>query len=549
MSLTAIPRLNGIGNRTSVELTILDVFNDGPDRDQLHIDESQMLQNLLGPTLENDPNRVLLEFHGQEWTAAELENLANRLAGGLIAMGLMPIDRVAVLLPNRPETVFSYLACFKGNFVMVPLDYRHHPAQIRYALNHSGADVLIVHRERVEELEKEGVLVGVQTVLVVDGTPELPYRDISDILSQEKDQSFSESFENDDLCIMIYTSGTTSRPKGVTLTRTAIMAGIKKYLARVRITSEDNALIAAPITRPMALRCQLLPMLYVGGCISLIERFDADQYVAALQRPPAKTFLALLPGALVQLVNHPEINKCDFSSLRLCMAGGDKVPKKLHESFQERTGVALTEQCGSSEVGAYALNPPFGRKKLGSIGLPMYGAQVCVVDEKGDDIGVGEIGEIVVSSPLMMDGYWNDTALTRQTLHNGWVRTGDLGRFDDDGYLWFMGRKKDTIVRGGSNVSPLEVESILLNHPLVAEACVFGVTELDELEEIYAFVTLHSQDEPVTEQELLDFARQHLADYMIPKSIHFTDELPRKGAGKIDRERLKMRIETGMDDL
>lgn len=151
----------------------------------------------------------------------------------------------------------------------------------------------------------------------------------------------------------------------------------------------------------------------------------------------------------------------------MCIAGGDKVPHKLHESFYELTGVALTEQCGSSEVGAYALNPPFGRKKQGSIGLPMYGAQVCIIDEAGGDIGFDETDEIVVSSPLMMDGDWNDTALTRKTQQDGWVRTGDLGRFDDDGYLWFMGRKKDIIICGGSNVSPLEVESILLNHPAV----------------------------------------------------------------------------------
>jgi long-chain acyl-CoA synthetase len=508
-----------------------------------------MLHQLLERTLQADPDRVLLEFHEKQWSAAQLEESSNRLASGLIQLGLQPIDRVAVLLPNRPETVFAYLACFKGNFVMVPLDYRHHAAQIRYSLNHSGADVLIVHRERIDELEKEGVLAGVQTILVVDGSPDLPYRDVSELLSQETKHAFPDEFEGDDLCVMIYTSGTTSRPKGVTLTRTAIMAGIKKYLARVRITSEDVALIAAPITRPMALRCQLLPVLYEGGRVSLIERFQVDNYVAALQRPPAKTFMALLPGALVQLISHPDIKNCDFSALRMCIAGGDKVPHKLHESFHELTGVALTEQCGSSEVGAYALNPPFGRKKQGSIGLPMYGAQVCVVDEAGGDIGVGEIGEIVVSSPLMMDGYWNDTALTRKTLQDGWVRTGDLGRFDDDGYLWFMGRKKDIIVCGGSNVSPLEVESILLNHPSVSEACVFGVTELNDMQEIHAFVTLHAKDDPVSEEELIKFASEHLAEYMIPKSIHFTDELPRKGAGKIDRERLRLRIETGVDDL
>ena len=508
-----------------------------------------MLHQLLERTLKSDPDHIQLEYHGQTWSAAELDDAGRRLASSLMRLGLMPIDRVAVLLPNRPETVFAYLACFKASFVLVPLDYRHHAAQIGYSLSHSGADVLIVHRDRVEELESEGVLTHVRTVLVVDGKPDDPYRDLSELLSQEADQDFPDDFEEDDLSVMIYTSGTTSRPKGVTLTRTAIMAGIKKYLARVRITSEDNALVAAPITRPMALRCQLLPVLYAGGRVSLLERFDVDQYVAALQKPPVKTFMALLPGALGQVLAHPEVDQCDFSSLRICIAGGDRVPNKLHDAFRELTGVALTEQCGSSEVGAYALNPPFGRKKQGSIGLPMYGAQVCVVDQKGEDVGVGEIGEIVVSSPLMMDGYWNDTALTRQTLHGGWVRTGDLGRFDDDGYLWFMGRKKDIIVCGGSNVSPLEVEAVLLNHPSVAECCVFGVSEIDQSEQVHAFVTPRADDEAAAEKELLEFAANHLAEYMVPKRVHFIDELPRKGAGKTDRDRLRMRVETGVDDL
>ena len=179
----------------------------------------------------------------------------------------------------------------------------------------------------------------------------------------------------------------------------------------------------------------------------------------------------------------------------------------------------------------------------------MYGAQVCIITPDGNDAPAGQIGEIVVSSPLMMEGYWNDTALTRKTLHNGWVRTGDLGRFDKDGYLWFMGRKKDIIVCGGSNVSPMEVESILLSHPSVGEACVYGVTEIDGIEQVHACVTAQANTEQASEETLIKFANEHLADYMVPHRIKYIDEMPRKGAGKVDRERLRMREETGMEDL
>jgi len=507
-----------------------------------------MLDQLLAPTLNADPDRTVLEVHGRGWSARELDSDANRLANGLRRMGVQPIDRVAVLLPNCHETVLTYLACFKGNFVIVPLDYRHHAAQIRYAMNHSGADVLIVHHDRVKDLDDEGVLGAIENVVTVARTGEDDYQHFHELL-EATDEVSHEVFEADDLSVMIYTSGTTARPKGVTLTRAAVVAGIKKYLARVSLNRDDVALIAAPITRPMALRSQLLPILHAGGCASLVERFEVEAYVSALQRPPSKTFLALLPGALSQVLAHPSIGDCDFSALRICLAGGDRVPEKLHRAFHELTGVHLTEQCGSSEVGAYSLNPPFGRKKQGSIGLPMYGAQVCILTPEGDDVAAGEMGEIVVSSPLMMDGYWNDTALTRKTLHDGWVRTGDLGRFDDDGYLWFMGRKKDIIVSGGSNVSPMEVESVLLNHPLVAEACVYGVMECDGIERVHATVTAHRGAEQVSEQELKAYAAQGLAQYMVPRTIKYIEEMPRKGAGKIDRDRLRMRDETGMEDL
>lgn len=502
-----------------------------------------MLDQLLKRTLNEEPDRLVLEFQGHFWSATELENSASMLAANLVEAGVEAMDRVAVLLPNCPPVVQAYLACFKANFVAVPLDYRHRSAQIGYAIGHSGARVLIVHHDRLSELEEEGVLAGLQYVLVVGGDPnDERQRSFAEFVSRDTSKSFPTNFAGDDLCVMIYTSGTTSKPKGVTLTRDAMVAGIKKYIARVPIDKHDTALIAAPITRPMALRSQLLPVLYVGGCVCLIERFAPNEYLAALKRPPAKTFLALLPSALQQLLDHPEISTCKFSSLRMCMCGGDRIPPQLHEDFSKVTGVSITAQCGSSEVGAYAQNPPFGRKKAGSIGLPMYGAQVCVVDKNGDDVRTNQVGEILVNSPMMMEGYWNDTALTRKTMHDGRVRTGDLGRFDEDGYLWFMGRKKDVIVRGGSNISPLEVELSMLAHPAVAEVCVVGVIDPEWGQNVHAFVVQQAACD-VSSTELLEFARSQLADYMVPETIYFIDRMPIKGPGKINRDLLKMRAE------
>jgi hypothetical protein len=239
----------------------------------------------------------------------------------------------------------------------------------------------------------------------------------------------------------------------------------------------------------------------------------------------------------------PEFRTCDFSRLRLCLAGGDRVPVRLLESFEELTGVAITEQCGSTETGPYAMNPPFGRKKPGSVGPPVHGAHVAIVDEHGADVPTGTVGDIRVSGPGIMDGYWNESAMTRKTLHKGWVLTGDLGCYDEDGYLWFAGRRKDIIVRSGQKVAPLEVEAALAEHPAVGQACVIGVPDAECGEIPHAYVILEPGG-TASPEELRSFVSSRLADFMVPAEVHLISEMPSKGPGKIDRELLRMRAIT-----
>jgi long-chain acyl-CoA synthetase len=331
----------------------------------------------------------------------------------------------------------------------------------------------------------------------------------------------------------------------VTLTRAGLIAGTTKFLARVPLGESDVALVSSLVNRPFALRTQVLPTLHAGGGVVLLEKFTAADYLAVLRQPPVKTFLAMAPYALHQVVHDPEVRREDFTGVRLCISGGDRVPLKLHDAFQRLTGLELSEQCGMTETGMYALTPPFGRKKPGSIGLPFYGVQVCLMDAQGNDVRAGQVGEVVVRSPLMMDGYWNDSALTRKTMRDGWCRTGDLARFDEDGYLWFVGRQKNIIVHDGWNISPAEVEEALLAHPAVAEACVVGVTDAVHGQNVQAFVTLHPGANAPAAGELRRFAGDRLSLQMVPERIHVAAELPRTGAGKIDRDRLQWQVEAG----
>lgn len=502
-----------------------------------------MLHQLLRRPLDTAPDRPIIECGGSWTTAAELERLVSRLASGLTALGLEEGDRVAFFLPNCLETVVCYLACFRMRLVAVPLDYQYHPLQVGYALGHSGASILVVHQERIPSLEEAGVLGAVPRVAVVgDGSAAGSRRPFTALLGAERELP-SEAPHDDSPAVMVYTSGTTSRPKGVVLSHGALSTGVRKYLARVTLTADDVALIATSASRPLALRCQVLPTLWTGGRVSLLRKFTVGDFVAALRRQPAKTFLALAPASLGQLMASPEFQACDFSHLRLCLAGGDRVPTRLFEAFERLTGVPITEQCGSTETGPYAMSPPFGRKKPGSVGLPSHGVHVAVVDEHGADVPTGTVGDVRVSGPGIMDGYWNESAMTRKTLQKGWVLTGDLGRFDEDGYLWFVGRRKDIIVRSGNKVAPLEVEAALAEHPAVREACVIGVPDAHCGEVPHAYVILQ-QGVGASPEALKSFVATRLAEFMVPAEVHVIAEMPSKGPGKIDRELLRMRAIT-----
>ena len=479
--------------------------------------------------------------HGDTtWTYGELQRRALRIARNLQSAGVEPGDRVATLLPNCPELVALYVAGFHAGFTIVPLDVRYHSALINFALRHSGAKAVVVDGGRIDDMSQCDALSDVEIRLFTGPGTNEGYQAFRHLLATRPTESLHGDLRGDDVCLVFYTSGTTARPKGVTLTRDCVTSNISKAGAVLRINADDITLIAAPISRPMALRTQLLPSLAAGATIVLLSGFTPGTYLQALRQHTSTTILALLPGALRKILFHTDLKREDLGSVRLCICGGDYVSADLFEKFREITGIELTEQCGMTETGMYAVNPPYGRKKSGSIGLPYYGVQLSIIDAKGGDVRWGESGEIAVRSPFAMDGYWNDTAATRRVMRDGWIRTGDIGRIDDDGYIWLEGRKKDIIIHEGSNVSPAAVEAVLQKHTGVSQACVVGVDDLESGQVVYAFVTLNSDaDIDRVEHELTALAERELPAYMVPQEFGILPKLPVTGSGKIDRERLK----------
>lgn len=487
---------------------------------------------------ESDSTAIVHE--GTTWTYGELNRRALRVARNLTTSGLEPGDRLVTLLPNCPELVVLYVASLRAGFTIVPLDTRYHAALINYALRHSGAKAVVVDGKRINDMNDCDALADVEMRLFTGPGRHEGFQAFRHLLTTRPMDSLHDDLRGDDVSVVFYTSGTTARPKGVTLTRDCIASSISKASAVLRLESFDVTLIAAPVSRPMALRTQLLPSLAAGAAVVLLNGFSVDSFLKALRSDSPPTMLALLPAALRKLLVHPGLEKDDLRSVKLCVCGGDSVPADLFERFRELTGLELTEQCGMTETGMYAVNPPYGRKKPGSIGLPYYGVQLSIIDRKGRDVKWGQSGEIAVRSPFAMDGYWNDTAATRRVMRDGWIRTGDIGRIDDDGYVWLEGRKKDIIIREGSNISPAAVEMVLQNHPAVLQSCVVGVEDPDSGQAVNAFVVVDDDvDVDEVESELGRFARTELPGYMVPDEICVLPALPVTGSGKVDRERLK----------
>ncbi len=474
------------------------------------------------------------------WTYGELNRRALRIARNLLSAGLDPGDRVVTLLPNCPELVALYVASFHAGFTIVPLDTRYHSALINFALRHSGAKAVVVDGGRIGDMSQCDAMADVEIRLFTGKGKHEGYQAFRHLLATRPTESLHNDLRGDDVSLVFYTSGTTARPKGVTLTRDCVASSISKAGAVLRLKSDDVTLIAAPVSRPMALRTQLLPSLAAGAKIVLLSGFTPDAYMDELGKHSNTTMIALLPAALRKILFHPKLKREDLGCVRLCISGGDYVPADLFERCREITGIELTEQCGMTETGMYAVNPPYGRKKSGSIGLPYYGVQLSIIDAKGRDVRWGESGEIAIKSPFAMDGYWNDTAATRRVMRDGWIRTGDIGRIDDDGYIWLEGRKKDIIVHEGSNISPAAVEAVLQKHPKVSQACVVGVDDPESGQIVYAFVTLNAgANLEQFEQELAALARKELPAYMVPGEFGVLPRLPTTGSGKVDRERLK----------
>ena len=487
---------------------------------------------------QNFPNQTAIIFGNQVWSYRELDKITNQIATSFMQLGIQPGDRIAIHLLNCPEIVFCYYACFKIGAIAVPINPRLKSPEIKYILNHCQAKFCISQADLFAEIQPiQNQISSVEAYFLI-GAPTAfsNVHRLSELVNSGADRAEFPIINPDAAAAILYTSGTTGRPKGVAHTHRSLNLTAAYHAEHVNLTGADVFGAVLPLCYIGGSAFEMLPALSLGAALVIIPRPDPTLVLQNLQQHRVTHFVGM-PVLFNALVNHPDAATFNLESLRICLAGGDAVPATLQQRFAELFGVTIREVCGMSEVIPYSLNPQ-ADNRVGSIGKAALGMELRLVDDQGRDTPQGKVGEILVKSEAMMAGYWNNPEATKAALTNGWLHTGDLAWMDEDGYYWFVGRKKDIIVRGGSNISPLEVEEILYQHPAIKEAAVIGAPDASWGEVVQAFVAL-KVGATTTAAKLQAFVGQHLAAYKVPETISFLPELPKGSTGKIHRKTLR----------
>jgi long-chain acyl-CoA synthetase len=486
---------------------------------------------VLSAAVAAGPDRPAIRLDELTLSYAQLDGAAARAAGLLRAKGVRAGDRVGLQLPNVPYFPIVYFGALRLGAVVVPLNPLLKDREVAYALSDSGARVLVAWHGFADAARGGSKQAGMECVLVTPGEFE-PLLAAADPVLELADRA------DEDPAVIVYTSGTTGTPKGATLTHANLPAAARVGGDQVDAGPESVTVATLPLFHVFGLSAIMNVSVRAGGLLTLVPRFEPGKVLEVIERDRATTFGGV-PTMFGALLHHPERERFDTSSLTLCVSGGSALPVEVLRGFDAAFGCKVLEGYGLSETVATAtFNPPDRERKPGSIGLPVAGAELKIVDDHGDEVPQGERGELVMRGPFVMKGYWNRHDETAAAMAGGWFHTGDIAVVDEDGYFSIVDRKKDLIIRGGYNVYPRELEEVLYEHPAVREVAIIGVPHESLGEEVAAAVALKPGAEALPE-ELRDYMKQRVAAYKYPRLVWFVDELPKGPTGKI----LKRKIE------
>ncbi|WP_280951205.1 class I adenylate-forming enzyme family protein [Pararhizobium haloflavum] len=500
-----------------------------------------------GDLIQPHHNNVAIAFEDNKLYSHEvLDGLANRFANHFRAIGLDAGDRVSFLMGNDPLLVAGYIGAFRAGFIANPLNNRLTPAELAYILGHAGSHVIVVGREFAALIEQTMPLLSTHPhvlVLGADLPPAYARSDERDVLASADTFVLQPPLDDEDGALLIYTSGTTGDPKGVMLSHRNVVRAVEYVRRGFRIGPSDRTLCVMPLFHTNGLMFSTLPFLSAGATVILRRRFSATRLWAQCRDERADSFSAS-PTILALLLEHeataPPSSEIALKYIKVASA---PTSVELARRFEARFGEGLLlETFGLTETTAITtMNPLEGPRKFGSIGKALPPQEVRIVDDTGRCVPAGETGEIEVRGETVMKGYYRDPDNTQKTFRDGWLCTGDLARMDEDGYVVMVGRAKEMIVRGGENISPLEVEAVVLRHPLVHEAAVVGLPDRIWGEIVGLFVVA---DPSIEAGDLIEHCGGALSTFKLPEVVHFVEELPRNAMGKVMRSRLAGLVNT-----
>ncbi|OXM66147.1 MULTISPECIES: long-chain-fatty-acid--CoA ligase [Amycolatopsis] len=483
------------------------------------------LAHILANTARRQPDAPAQRLGDAVLTYAGLDEAAAKVAAQLRAEGLQSGERVCVMLPNILPFAPLYYGILRAGGVVVPMNPLLKAREVEHYLTDSGAVRLFVFAGVAEEAGKAAAAAGVPCT-VVD-----PAAFLTGLTAQPQPEIAPR--EDNDPAVILYTSGTTGRPKGAVLTHANLRSNITTVASSLfDLRPSDVVMGCLPLFHTFGQACALNAAVYRGSCLVLVPRFEPAAVLDAIERFGVTVFegVPTMYGALLQ---HPRAAEIDASALRVCVSGGAALPVEVLHGFEKAFGCAILEGYGLSETSpVVTFNHPDRPRKAGSIGTPIDGVRVRLLDADGAEVAPGEIGEIAVQGPNVMRGYWNLPEATAEAIPDGWLRTGDLARQDEDGYYFIVDRKKDLIIRGGYNVYPREIEEVLYELPAVAEAAVIGVPHPTHGEEVAAAVALKA-GATATADELRDYVKERVAAYKYPRQVWLVPELPKGPTGKI----------------
>ncbi|MFT3863890.1 MAG: long-chain fatty acid--CoA ligase [Solirubrobacterales bacterium] len=490
------------------------------------------LASIVSESAARDAAAPAVRLGARTLTYGELDDRAARLATLLRERGLEAGDRVGVMLPNVLEFPIAYYGILRAGGVVVPMNVLLKRREIAYYLEDSGAKLLLAWHGFLEEAAAGAADAGAELI----GVEPAAFAATLDAVEPPAEVA---AVEDGDTAVILYTSGTTGQPKGAELSHLNLIRNAEvSSRTNTTVGPGDIVLGALPLFHTFGQTVSMNASMLVGATLTLVPKFDPGEVLETIARDGVSHFYGV-PTMYGALLHHPERESYDTSSLRVCMTGGSSMPVEVLRGFEEAFGAIVMEGYGLSETSPVAsCNHPHMERKPGSIGTPIEGVEMRIVDENDAEVAQGEVGEIVIRGHNIMKGYWGRPEASDEALRGGWFHSGDMGRVDEDGYFYVVDRKKDMIIRGGYNVYPREVEELLYEHPAIREAAVVGVPHDEWGEEIGAAVVLEPGAEAAPE-EISAWVRERIAAYKYPRLVWFLDDLPKGPTGKI----LKREIE------